>query len=186
MGILNSFLKPIVAAGIVATAYLQPLVANAADIDTLMLQLKDADPADAARIADEIQLEWNKSGSASADFLLKRGREALERGEVSEAIEHLTALVDHAPDFSEGWVMRAGAYFHAGLLGPAVHDLEQALRLNPQHFEAMIGLATLFEMIDRPKDAYEAYRQVKAIHPAHPDVTEALKRLEPQAIGQKL
>ncbi|MEQ9695440.1 tetratricopeptide repeat protein [Shimia sp. SDUM112013] len=186
MGILTQYLKPTVAAALSAIAFLQPSVALSADLDALMLQLRDADPRDAARLADEIQLEWSKSGSATADYLLKRGRDAMERGDTTAALEHLTALVDHAPDFAEGWVTRAGVYFHAGLLGPAVHDLEQALALNPQHFEAIIGLATLFEMIDRPDEAYEAYLQVKAIHPAHPDVTEALQRLAPLVKGQTL
>lgn len=181
-----SLLKPTVAASFCAMIFFQPAVAGAEDVGNLMLQLRQANPDNAAQITREIQLEWDKSGSASADFLLKRGRDAMERGEIDAAIEHFSALVDHAPGFTEGWVARAGAYFQADLLGPAVQDLEHALTLNPQHFEAIIGLATVFEMIGRPHDAYEAYMQVKAIHPAHPDVTNALQRLEPVVKGQQL
>jgi tetratricopeptide (TPR) repeat protein len=186
MSCFNRFLKPIVAATAVATLLLQPMVASASQLDDLLLQLRDADPTAAQIIAKEIELEWSKSGSASADFLLKRGRNAMERSEFDVAIEHFTALVDHAPEFAEGWVSRAGAYFQTGLLGPAVHDLEQALALNPQHYEAILGLAAIFEMLDQPKDAWDAYSQVKAIHPTHPDVTEALQRLEPLVKGQAL
>lgn len=188
MGMMDQFLKPTVAAAMLAMGVLQPQIvfADQEQLDALMLQLREADPVDAARLAREVELEWQKSGSASADLLLKRGRDAMERGEVEAAINHFTALVDHAPEFAEGWHARAGAYFHAGLLGPAVSDLEQALALNPAHYEAIAGLATLFEMIDKPQEAYDAYSQVKAIHPHHPDVTEALERLEPMVKGQEL
>ena len=186
MGILKRFLKPTVAATFGAMVFLHPGSAEAADVETLLQQLREADAAEAARIVREIELEWRKSGSASADFLLKRGREALERGEVEAAVDHLSALVDHAPGFAEGWVSRAAAYFEAGLYGPALADLEQALALNPDHFGALLGLAAIFEMLERHEDAYEAYRLVRGIHPTHPEATEALDRLEPLVKGQAL
>lgn len=186
MGVLMSLLKLTVAAIFPALLFLQPAVAGTNSIDSLMSQLRDALPTEAARLTAEIQLEWDKSGSASADFLLKRGRDAVDRGDLASAIDHFSALVDHAPDFAEGWVARAGAYFQADLLGPAVMDLEHALTLNPQHFGAIIGLATVFEVIGSPQDAYDAYLQVKAIHPTHPDVKNALQRLEPVVKGQQL
>ncbi len=188
MGVLLAFLKPTVAAAWLATVVFltSGTIVGAAELGALMQQLRDADSVAAQTIAAEIQLEWDKSGSASADFLLKRGRDAMERGEVEAAIGHFTALVDHAPEFAEGWHARAGAFFQAGLLGPALQDLETALALNPQHFEAIAGLAAVFETIDRPKDAYEAYAQVKAIHPHHPDVTQAMQRLEPLVKGHEL
>ncbi len=151
-----------------------------------MQRLRDADPSEADKIVREIELEWSKSGSASADFLLKRGRAALERREVEAAIDHLGALVDHAPGFAEGYVTRAAAYFEAGLYGPALSDLEQALALNPEHFGALLGLASIFEMLERHEDAWDAYHLVRAIHPTHPEVTEALDRLEPLVKGQTL
>ncbi|MBR9841626.1 MAG: tetratricopeptide repeat protein [Rhodobacteraceae bacterium] len=186
MGILKTFLKPTVAATFGAMTFLQPSLVRAADVETLLQQLRDADATEAAKIEREIELEWSKSGSASADFLLKRGRQALERGEVEAAIEHLSALVDHAPGFAEGWVNRAAAYFEAGLYGPAVSDLEQALALNPDHYGALLGLAAIFEMLEQHEDAWEAYTLVRAIHPTHPKVTEALDRLEPLVKGQAL
>lgn len=188
MGTLIYFLKPFVAAICLATAvfHSSTVLAEGNRLDQLMSDLAGADAVSAARLEREIQLEWAKSGSASADFLLKRGRDAVERGEFEAAIGHFTALVDHAPDFAEGRVARAGAYYLVGLLGPAVQDLEVALTLNPRHYEAIFGLGAIFEAIDKPTEAYAAYAQVKAIHPHHPDVTEAMQRLEPQAKGHEL
>ncbi|WP_353533513.1 tetratricopeptide repeat protein [Cognatishimia sp. WU-CL00825] len=183
---LSINLKPIVAAAVV-TFMCGAGSAIASDrLADLLTELQTAEPSAAVAIAKEIRLEWEKSGSAAADLLLKRGRDAAETGDFEDAIEHFTALVDHAPDFAEGRVARARAYVEVGLFGPAVADLEQALELNPQHFEAINGLGVILEMIDRPVEAYEAYLLVMAIHPTHPVVTEALQRLEIRAKGQKL
>lgn len=185
MGINLLNLKSAVTAIFVFVVFSVPLQAQEREAE-LLEQLAEASESDAARLDRELGLLWDRSGSPAMDLLLSRGREAMEAENVRLAIEHFTALTDHAPDFAEGWHMRAGAYFNVGLLGPALSDLEQTLALNPQHYEAILGLANLFEMIERPEEAYEAYLQVKSIHPHHPDVTEALERLEPVVKGQEL
>ena len=111
---------------------------------------------------------------------------ALEEGEDRAAIEHLTALVDHAPDFAEGYHRRATAYFRAGLLGPALDDLRQTLVLNPRHFRAMFGVGTIMEMFGRQDDAIAAYKAVLEIYPLEPDATDALARLAIEIEGQAI
>ncbi|MGH1466212.1 MAG: tetratricopeptide repeat protein [Cognatishimia sp.] len=186
MRLLSINLKLVVAAAFV-TLMCGVGSVNASDrLTDLLAELKSAEAIEAVKITKEIRLEWEKSGSAAADLLLRRGRDAVETGDFDAAIEHFSALVDHAPEFAEGWVARASAFVQIGLLGPAVSDLEQALELNPMHFEAINGLGVILEMIDRPEEAYEAYLLVMAIHPTHPVVTQALQRLEPMAKGQKL
>ena len=77
---------------------------NEAEINAQVLleKLRDASEGDAAKIATQIKRAWARSGSASVDLLLKRGRDALQAKKPKVAIEHLTALTDHAPDFAEG------------------------------------------------------------------------------------
>lgn len=151
-----------------------------------MLDLRDAEGAKVAQIEAQIILEWSRSGSATADLLMKRGRDALEREDVTAAIDHFSAVVDHAPGFAEGWVERARSYAALGMFGPAIGDLERALAINPRHFGAVAGLASLLEAIGRPDDAYEAWQQVKAIHPHHDGAREALERLARVVKGQSL
>ena len=79
------------------------------DLDALFAELADPDAGDWQRAEQDIWREWSKSGSPAMDLLLQRGRDALQAGEVGAAIEHLTALTDHAPDFAEGWNARATA-----------------------------------------------------------------------------
>jgi len=163
--------------------------AHAADqsrLDELFGALREAEPADATRIAREIELEFSKSGSATMDLLFKRGRDALEAGRLADAIDHLTALTDHAPDFAEGYFYRAMAFLQADRFGPALGDLERTLALNPRHFEAIGTLGYLLQEMDRPDMAHDAYLQVLDIHPHHKAVTEALERLKPELNGKDL
>lgn len=178
-------------AAIVMFSLLLPLqtLAQEADLNdesALLEALSQSEPAEAKRLDRQLQALWRKSGSATMDLLLKRGREALEADNTRAAIEHLTALTDHAPDFAEGWYARATAYFEAGLMGPALSDLEYALNLNPNNYNAIMGLGAIFETYERPEQAYEAYLLVLAIHPHHEEVGKALARLKPQIEGEAL
>ena len=106
--------------------------------------------------------------------------------ELDAAIEHLTALTDHAPEFAEGWHTRATAYFGIGLLGPALEDLEHALALNPNNYNAIFGLGTIFETLGDERRAFEAYTRAASIHPFQDNIAEALERLRPSVQGKTL
>ena len=151
-----------------------------------MGELAVASAKEALALDRELQALWRKSGSAAMDLLLSRAAQSFEAGDITGAIEHLTALTDHAPDFAQGWYQRAKAYHAAGLYGPAVADLERALALNPNNYNAIYALGAVFEQFQRPNRAYEAYLRAKAIHPHHEEVLNALERLRPQAAGKDL
>ena len=152
----------------------------------LIEKLRTAPEAEARRVAREVETVWSRSGSPAMDLLLKRGRDALEAEEYALAIDHLTALTDHAPDFAEGWRARAEAFFRADLYGPALDDLERTLALNPQHYEAIFGLGVMLQEFGDLQRAAEAYRRVLAIHPHHPHAGDALTRLRREGIGREL
>ncbi len=154
--------------------------------ETLLSELAQADEAEAARLEKEIRLEWSKSGSAAMDLLLKRGNDALEVNDTATAIEHFTALTDHAPQFAEGWHGLALAYYQSDRLGQTADALEHTLALNPRHFGALRGLGALFDQLEKPALAYDAYSRVLEIRPHDPDVEAAMKRLEIQVRGTEL
>jgi tetratricopeptide (TPR) repeat protein len=160
--------------------------AQTSALDDMFTRLKEADEGGAPRIEREIWNEWSKSGSPAMDLLLQRGRDAMAAGRNGEAIEHLTALTDHAPDFAEGWNARATAYFNARQFGPSIADIAQTLTLNPRHFGALSGLGAIFEELGRKDQALDVYRAALAIHPHLAGVTEAVKRLEKEIGGTDL
>jgi tetratricopeptide (TPR) repeat protein len=165
---------------------MMPLHAQTTDLDMLFDRLLTADAAESDEIEQEIWLEWSKSGSAAMDLLLQRGRSAMAAGDPALAVEHLSALVDHAPDFAEGWNARATAYFQTGDFGPAIADIAKVLTLNPRHFGALAGLGAIFEQLDQPKKAIEVYRAALAINPHGSGLQEAVDRLSADVLDQAL
>ncbi len=152
----------------------------------LLEALRTATPETAASAQRDLERAWSRSGSATMDLLLKRGRDAMAAGDVGKAIDHFTALTDHAPNFAEGFHARATAYFRAELFGPALDDLETALALNPDNFNAIFGLGVLLQEFGRNRRAAELYRRVLALHPHHENATKALQGLQRDGIGRTL
>jgi len=101
-------------------------------------------------------------------------------------VQHLTALVDHAPDFAEGWNARATAYYQLGQFGPSVSDIARTLTLNPRHFGALSGLGSIFEELGAPDKAVEAYNAAIEINPFASGAADAIARIQAAAQGQDL
>jgi len=186
MNIVARILKLIVTAFVLAVMYSMPLAAQTAELDQLFEDLAAADEQNWQSIEQNIWSEWSKSGSPSMDLLLDRGRRAMQEGDLPTAIDHFTALTDHAPNFAEGWNARATAYFQAGLFGPSIEDIRRVLVLNPRHFGALSGLAVILTDIGYPKDALEIYQEVLAIHPHRPNLKEAIERLKTEIGGSDI
>jgi Flp pilus assembly protein TadD len=182
--------NPIVAAFAAIFFAASPLAAQsgpaAPDVSALLQQLKQAPPDQAERIEQAIWIEWSKSGSDAMDLLLARGREAMANGAPDVAVQHLTALVDHAPDFAEGWNARATAYYQLGEFGPAVADIARTLSLNPNHFGALAGLGAIFEELGAPDKARQAYQAAQSINPQGRGLAAAIARLDRVTSGQDL
>lgn len=154
--------------------------------EELLERLRNAPEGEAKRIVREIETAWGRSGSAAMDLLLKRGREAIKEGNFLLAIEHLTALTDHAPDFAEGYHARAEAYFRSDLYGPALDDLQTTLELDPTHFNAIFGVAVMFQELGDLHRAATLFRRVLTIHPNHENAKSALSRLKREGIGREI
>lgn len=180
--------KSAVAAFLLAfVAFAGPAMAQDETADDLLDKLAEAEDETAAqRLERQIRQEWEKSGSAAINLLLKRGQDALDVDDVAAALEHLRALTDHAPEFAEGWHALALAYYRAEMFGPAVDALERTLALNPDHFGALRGLGAIFEQVDKPNLAYDAYSRVLSLRPHDSDVIDALERLELRVNGQTI
>ncbi|SFS04440.1 tetratricopeptide repeat protein [Yoonia litorea] len=186
MGMHIDRFKCVVAALFLSSGISLPALAQETDLDELHQQLSEADAVEAERLAGQIISTWERSGSPAMDLLLRRGKEALEQGQPDIAVEHFSALVDHAPYFTEGYFGRASSYYLLGMTGPALEDIQTVLRLNPLHFEAMTGLAIVLEELGRSQDALELYRMILDIHPHSAPALEATSRLELELEGQAL
>lgn len=180
------FANYVVAAAFACLTYTLPAAGQGSDVNSLLDQLSRPGLDGWESVEGQILTAWSHSGSASMDLLLERGRQALDEGRPQDAVQHFSALIDHAPDFAEAWNARASAYFQLGRFGLAIGDIRHVLALNPRHFGALTGLGLILEEMKDNKDALAAYRAARAIHPNRPDLKEAVERLEPQVEGTEL
>ena len=81
---------------------------------------------------------------------------------------------------------RAQAYFAAGLYGPAIDDLETALILNPDQYNAIFGLGAILQEFGNLRAAADLYRKVLAINPHHENAQRALDGLRRDGVGRTL
>lgn len=154
--------------------------ASAERLDRLFAELAEPGQTEWERIEGEIGNIWSRSGSPAMDLLLSRGSEAMSDEDYTKAVEHFSALIDHAPEFAEGWNARATAYFLEGNYALAMADVQHVLALNPRHFGALTGLSTMFESMNEPQLALKAMRMAEELSPNRPSIRETIRRLEKQ------
>lgn len=130
-----------------------------------------------AAVEERLLTLWSRSGSDTIDLLVSRARTAIEADDFDTAIEHLTAATDHAPDFAEGWHLRATAFYRIGEYGLAMADLERALALNPNHFGALTGVGIVLEEMGQSALALRAMRAAQRLNPNSEQVSAAVERL---------
>lgn len=184
--LLNRFVTPFLIVGAFSVVLSAEASSQEADMDLLFFDLANPKNHDWEETEARIRAAFADSGSESMNLLLERGYMALASGETIVAIEHFTALTDHAPGFAEGFNGRSIAYADAGYYGPAVADIMHVLILEPRHFPAMIGLARIFEDTGKLKQALELYQEVAILHPHDPDVSKDIIRLSKLVSGTNL
>ena len=97
------FYTPLVAAIVLFTGIFLPLSGLAAqnvELDNLFTELQSSDEDVWQQSENRIEKIWSHSGSDSMDLLLERGRSSMKSGDFEKAVEHFTALTDHAPEFT--------------------------------------------------------------------------------------
>jgi tetratricopeptide (TPR) repeat protein len=164
-----------------------PVVASAqSTVDDFLDRLADPELRNWEVVEEEVFQRWQISGSASADYLLRRGIEAIEAEAFDEAYDHLTALVDHAPEFAEGWNARARLFAEQQMYGPAIADLQRVLALEPRHFGALVSMGLMLEDMGDVDRAREAYGMAHDLHPNQPDIERLMNNLTVQEEGEAL
>ncbi len=154
--------------------------------DDFLDRLADPELRNWEVVEGEVYQRWQLSGSPTADYLLRRGMAAMEDEDFDAAYDHLTALVDHAPEFAEGWNARATLFFEMNMFGPAIADIQRVLALEPRHFGALAGLGLILEDMGDTQRALQAYEAAHAIHPNQPDIERLLNTLRTRLEGEAL
>ena len=142
------------------------------------------DPREAQQIELAIWQVWSESGSDTADLLLARGVRAMNGQDFELAMDAFTALIALEPDFAEGWNKRATLHFVMGNFEASIADIDRTLELAPRHFGALSGLGQIYTLMDRPKDAIDAYRRGLAANPFMRGARATIQALQ-EKIGER-
>ncbi|HEY8065770.1 MAG TPA: hypothetical protein VIF40_13755 [Methylosinus sp.] len=163
-----------------------PLIARDSLEDLIRrLGLADSEEEEGA-LAQAIGRLWARSGSPTADLLLRRAMAAASLGADSLALDLFDRIVTLEPSWAEALVGRANVRIALGDLDNAERDLDAALRLEPRRFDALGTLGALRERIGASARALEAYRRARALDPRREEWRKAEERLRLEVEGRDI
>lgn len=133
----------------------------------LFRRLRNAQTEREGRMAeDAVWRMWMAEGPSAA--IRESVAEAMRRREAYDfagALAILDRVVADAPGYAEGWNQRAFIRFLRDDPDGALDDIERALALEPLHFAALAGKATILMRQGRVEPGQQALRRAVEIHP---------------------
>lgn len=99
----------------------------------------------------------------------KEGTRALERGDVQEAIEVLSALVREQPDYAAAHVNLGHAYYSNGEYVAAARQFEEAHALEPDNPKVLLNQAAAKSALDQLDEAIDLLIEALNIDPEFRD-----------------
>jgi tetratricopeptide (TPR) repeat protein len=155
--------------------------------DELLSRLaKASTEREAKLLSAQIEKRWSRSGSDTADLLMKRAGLAMIGEDAALAAELAEKALVLAPNWAEGWSRRAFALYALDDRAGALKDLERALSLEPRHYTSLTALGHIMSASEQPKKALSAYRRAKALHPFLSELDTRINRLKPDVEGRDL
>ncbi|HEY9889521.1 MAG TPA: tetratricopeptide repeat protein [Candidatus Obscuribacterales bacterium] len=135
------------------------------DIETLLNDLKDADPNIRQRATEALWRRWYTQKGAYGAQILVRSQTLLEEGQAAAAEALLTEAIQGMPDFAEAWNRRAVLYYLQQRYWPAIKDCEKVIELVPYHFGAIHGMGLCHAGLGNHLAAIQAFRRALAVQP---------------------
>lgn len=171
--------------GIRQQAAIQPAPAEENRLDKLFSELKRTRNEKAAeRIANRIAEAWGRSGSASIDLMMQWAQKAMQERKFAVALDFLDQVIVLQPDFAEGWNRRATVHFMMDNYAKSMRDIERTLQLEPRHFGALTGMATIMKNIGRKQLALDAFQRALEVYPMMRSAQNEASTLEEELAGE--
>jgi len=121
--------------------------------------------AEARGIEDRLWTFWRSFADAQSRELLEEARQAELGFDYDEAIIYLKGLVEHAPQFAEGWNQLAYVYFLASRYDESLKTIDRVLALEPMHYAALAGEGIILMQQGKPVEAQIPLKRALAIDP---------------------
>ena len=168
-------------------AALEAPQSSAERLDNFFSDLKrESDPEPAKRIADSIWTEWRQSGSATADQLMAWANEAIRDKRHYTALDLLDQVTVLMPDYAEGWNRRATLHYMMDNHSKSMADINRVLELEPRHFGALMGMASILTAAGRDEAALGAYLKVLEVYPAMREAQKKVGELSEELSGDEI
>lgn len=172
------------AAEVKAAKKAPPAFELAKDLDGLFGQLgKTRNTRRAQRISGRIWELWRESDSKSVDLLTGWASTAMGGKRYTQALDLLDQVVYLRPDFAEGYNQRATLHFMMQNYAKSIADIERTLALEPRHYGALAGLASIFERLNQKERALDTWYRTLTVYPAMKNAQNAVIRLEEELAG---
>lgn len=160
-------------------------VARQRTLSDLYAKLAEAKDADESKgLASLIAAIWMRSSSDTASLLMARAEKAIGDKKYPLAVTVLDRVVELQPGWAEAWNKRASARYLVGDLNGAMSDVEQVLKLDPNHFGALNGMAMILQRTGFDKRALQVYRRELAVYPHQPELEKMVEKLTLEVEGQ--
>ena len=121
--------------------------------------------AEAREVEERLWIFWRSFADDESRRLLEQSREAQLRFDYAEALIYNKAVVEHAPQFAEGWNQLGYVYFLAGQYDASLAAIERVLALEPLHYAALAGKGIILYYAGKVDEAQVPLKRALAINP---------------------
>jgi tetratricopeptide (TPR) repeat protein len=121
--------------------------------------------AKAREVEERLWTFWRSFADDESRQLLEQSREAQLRFDYAEALIYNKAVVEHAPQFAEGWNQLGYVYFLAGQYDASLDAIEHVLALEPMHYAALAGKGIILYYAGKVEEAQAPLKRALAIDP---------------------
>ena len=108
---------------------------------------------------------WCRSGNSETDRVFRLGVDAMQKGELEDAEQRFSRVIELMPGFAEGWNKRATVRFMRRNFAGSIADCQETLARNPNHFGAASGQGLCHLSRGEFREAAICFRRALEIHP---------------------
>ncbi len=168
-------------------AIVSPAPQKVTSEEQLFAQLKQCGSAeDAHPIEEKLQAMFRASNSPSVDLLMTRALTAQGAGDNKTARQLVEAVTKIAPNYAEGWHVRATMEQGAGDDTAALVSLQKAVLLNPRQFTALGELGDMLQDYGDKAGALKLYRRALDLDPQLDGAAQKVRELTQSVEGRDI
>lgn len=149
-------------------------------LDALVVALRGNHDEDIAKLFAEMIEERPSSAQISKELAV----EAIQNGNMDEAIRELKKSIALKPDYPDLHNYLGIAYGNSGMVDDAVHEFEVALKINPYYAKARLNLALLYYENSRFDEAQAQIDHVLKVQPDNQLANNLLSELRAVTSGK--